>query len=174
MEILEIVLWTTSLTLALAGITFGIIASINATKANKQIQELVADQMVSEEASKYFYTLPQDVKTSNKWILKKLTSNRKLTYVDYSASASATRMAPLPVRIDKHLERSEYKDLALHYIDSKKRLDEEFNSVINDFSILVENKEIPKTMIAKLVKYHEKVSIEQTAILKEYSVLTKI
>lgn len=174
MEILEIILWASSLTLAIAGITFGIIASINATKANKQIQDLVADQMVSEEAAKYFYSLPQSVNTSNKRILRKLVGKEKLTYLDYSSSASATRMAPLPMRVEKHLGKSEYKDLSLHYIDSKKRLDEEFINVIKDFSILIENKEIPKFMVAKLIKYHEKVSNEQTSILKEYSILTKI
>lgn len=174
MAISEIILWTTSLTLAVGGITFGIKASVNATKANKQIQEIVADQMVSEEASKYFFTQTQYLNSSNKKVIKILMKEEEITYSDYSALASRTRMAPLPSRIEKHLEKTEFKDVTIHYLEAKERLENSFKDIFGDLSILVENKAITKTKLAKLIKYHEHVSTEQTAILKEYTHLTKV
>lgn len=173
MDITNITLWTVSLTLAALGISFGIIASINSAKANKQIKELVADQMIAEEASKYFYTLLQKMSIQNKNTLKKLKGKASLKYNDYSIMASQTRMAPLPKRVEKYLYSTEYSDLTKHYIDCKVRLDAIFESSFNGYEILATTNNILKEDRKKLIKYHEQMTLEYNSILKEYYTISK-
>lgn len=173
MDITNIILWTVSLTLAALGISFGIIASINSTKANKQIKELVADQMVAEEASKYFYAMLQKMNIQNKNTLKKLKGKTPVKYNDYAIMASQTRMAPLPKRVEKYLYNTEYADLTRHYIDCKVRLDAMFESSFNGYEILATTNNILKDERQKLIKYHEQMTIEYNSILKEYYTISK-
>lgn len=173
MDKINIILWTISLILAIAGISFGIIASINATKANHQIKELVSDQMVSEEANKYFFEIPNNLNAENRVILKKLKNKDKvILFTDYSLNAAQTRMPPMSVRIEKYLKLSEFKDLTAHYTESKIRLDKKFKGVIRDYEILASPKPLPKIKKTQLVKYHEEVVTELKLLLKEYYTIT--
>ena len=173
MDLSNILLWTISLTLAVAGITFGIIASINATKANRQIKELVVDQLVAEEASKHFFEIPQSINTANKTVLRKLRGTKEILMNDYAIMATKTRMAPMSKRVAKHIGDSEYGDLAIHYVNSKVRLDSLFRESIIDYEMLSTASKINKSLRKQLIKYHVQVSIEQEAIMKEYYSLIK-
>lgn len=173
MDALNISLWTISITLALAGITFGIIASINSNKAAKQVKDLVADQLVSEEASKYFFTIPQSIGTDNKSVLTRLKSKDEIDYIQYSILAAKTRFAPIPGRVERHLKESEFSDIMNRYIKEKMELDALFIKIIKNYSVLTENKSIPKGIREKLIKYHIKIGELQSIIMKDYYLTSK-
>ena len=168
MNLINIILWTTSITLAVAGIAFGISASINATRANKQIKELVSDQILSEEANKSFFTKLSIINNKNRSIIKFLNLEKDVFYMDYSLKASETRMIPIPKRIEKYLMDSEYKDLTIKYIEIKYSIDENFKKIIGNYEILSSKKNISKSRRVSLIKYHELMIFELKKIMKEY------
>ena len=175
MNTIDIALWSTSLTLAVAGIFFGVIASINSSRANNQIKELVRDQMVSEESNKYFFTNLSELKKTNKKVLKDISAeDLKIQYNEYADLSIGTRFAPIPTRVEKYLMQTEFKDLLEHYVDAKTRLDQIFKEMFEgNFEQLVEQKQVTKSVIKKLIKYHEQVAIESGSIIREYISLNK-
>ncbi|NQZ65988.1 MAG: hypothetical protein HRT99_02070 [Mycoplasmatales bacterium] len=154
MDIINILLWTFSLLLAVAGIFFGIVASINSSRANNKLKEIISDQIVSEEAQKYFFTLSKKTSTANKKVIIKLKETINFTYSEYSIDAVSTRMVPMPPRLLKHLESSEFSNLAQYYLKSKKELEIQFRDILPDLSILVEGVNIDSKEREKLIEYH--------------------
>lgn len=173
MDSTNIILWTSSLILAVTGIVFGIIASINSTKANRNIENLLRDQLVSEEASKYFYSFLESINHTNKTMLTKLQSTNGVKWSSYSTLAIKTRMAPIPRRIEKHLLTTEYRDLMIHYADTKLRIDSRFLSIIESYEVLASVEKISPQKNKALIDYHKSLGSEISTILKEYYALTK-
>lgn len=175
MSTADIVLWTTSLILACTGIVFGVIASINSSKANRNIENLIRDQLVAEEASKYFYYNLEKISQGNKDVLAiiRQKNKRRISWTKYSSLSAKTRLAPIPKRVEKHLLLTEYADLMKHYADTKARLDSTFYELIGTYDTLVQTTFVEPEKIAELLNYHKALGAEVSAILKEYYVLTK-
>lgn len=169
----NVVLWTVSLFLAFSGITFGIIASVNASKANKNIKTLIADSWLSEESQKYFFENMKSTANANRNLVGYLKKN-KPTYFEYRLKASGTRMSLMPFKLIKELEKTEYKEITEMYVEMKTEQDNRFKEIIEDTTILQSDKVIPRPILAKLLKLHEDNNRVSTSIVKEYSLLSSL
>lgn len=162
----EIALWTTSLILAVAGISFGIVASVNSRKANMKVQALVSDSWIVEESQKRFFKEMQRIVASNNVAIREL--RKGLKFFDYSILSSATRWAPIPERVMNTLKKSEYKDIAEHFMDMKRKSDLTFKEIVPDFKILSTDSKISEKTSKELVKFHQQIIKISKAIMKEY------
>lgn len=169
----NIVLWSTSLFLAFSGITFGIIASVNASRANRNIKTLIADSWLSEESQKYFFENMKKTTNVNKQLIRFLTKNSP-TYFEYSLKASGSRMSLMPFKLLKELQKTEYKEVTKLYLEMKTKLDGRFKEIIRDVTILQSDKTIPKPIVYKLLKLHQETSEVAASIVKAYSLISSV
>ena len=174
MELVEIALWTSSISLAIFGIVFGVIASINSRNANKQVQQLVEEQIISNEAINFFYEVPKKIGLTHRSLIDKYLTNKTLTWKEYGILTAEARFAPMSKRIIDFLSKTEYNDLVHSYIFLKERLDHVFKEVVEDLSRLGSSKPISESFKKKLIEYHKYALKETTLILKRYSILTKV
>lgn len=171
MNQINIALWSTSLTLAVIGISFGIIASINASRANQKIKNIIMVSFSSEKAHKLFFEDIKKIIYENEYSLARL--DKTIKFNEYAAMAAQGRLVPIAGATLKILEASEYQELVLYYLEIKKILDKRFANIIQNFHILRTEKVISANMRKKLQTYHESVIRLTKIILHRYdSVLT--
>lgn len=168
MNEINIALWSTSLTLAVIGITFGIVASINASRANQKIQNIITASFSSEKAQKLFFEDVREIGLSNFKTLSILKSE-DLVFQNYDSYAATGRFIPISNVTLKILINSEYRDLTIYYLRVKKKFDKEFINIIKDLSILKTNKKIPLKMRNALKKYHQDLIKTTKVILHRYN-----
>ena len=163
----NIILWFFSLTLALTGIVFGIIASFNASKANQKITNLIAAYWIANESQKILFEDLKQVNLHSKKILVKL--KKELTYNQYALLSSYTRLHPIAKRVHKTLETTEYKSLIKKYLHTKRKLDLLYKKIIGDFEILNSSNFITPQKRHDLIIYHKKLIEAASSIIKEYT-----
>lgn len=168
METRDIILWSVSITLAVFGILFGVLAFWFSSKTSKQIKELISMSWITEESSRYFYDDLKEIIINNKKVLRALKSPN-ISYQKYASISLPTRMKPIAKRISEILYESEFKDITTMYIQTKKQLDESFKKTIQDISILSSEKKINITNRKSLTHYHNELSNLVTLIVKGYS-----
>jgi len=154
------------LALAVIGITFGIVASVNSSKANKQVQDLIANTFIAEESQKFLFDNLKNVITQNRKAVKALGED--MTYSDYSLAAANTRMHILSKATSVALAKTEFKDIVSLYIETKETLDSRFVSIVN-VKDLSTKKKISKTKREDLIDYHKQVISSVTSIIKGYT-----
>lgn len=162
----EIALWSVSLILAITGIAFGIVASINSSRANKKVQALVSESWIADETNKLFFKNMKIVVAENGYAIKAL--KKQITYFEYSSISSQTRWAPIGDKVQESLKKTEYNVIAEHFMEMKNKSDDEFKEIITDFSILAEDKKIDETTAKKLIKHHQNTMVLAKNIMKEY------
>ena len=166
----NIALWTSSLIIGLFGLIFGIIASINATKANQQIRHLISKTWIVQETEKLFFEKIQKLINLNQNVIRKLRNlKNSISFLEYSVMASPTRLAPLPKFTFDALKKSDYMQLANNYSRYKTDLDEEFFKHFRDLETLKSNKTMTKIQRENMLNYHKKVALKLKEIIREYS-----
>lgn len=170
MGLADIICWAVSFALALLGILFGFIASVQSSRANRKIKELISSSWAVDEAQRIFFDNIKTISLSNGQSISLLETKKKLTYREYAMHSSNGRLIPLSGKVIEVISETEFKDLAKTYVSVKKGLDDLFIEVIGgDFSILSENIEITKEMRAKLIKYHNEVIHNAKGIIRQYN-----
>ena len=162
----NIILWTTSLILAVGGIIFGITASLNSKHANEQLKKMMNEQMVSEEASKYFFRHPSSINAANRKIVTKL--KKEISWNTYNSLISETRLDPLPKRVVDYLTKTDFKILVDKYSSSKKQLQQQFVEITDTLKKLSRTSKISIADKNQLIKYHQKSILFLSDILKSY------
>ena len=167
----NIILWTISLLLSVVGITFGIIASWNSSKANRSIKELIEASWVAEEAEKFFFNNMKTAKAANAKTISKLREKEgKLKYSQYSMLSSNTRFFPINRRAQQILKESEYGELLKMFLSSKTELDLKFSNVFKQsFDILRTTAKIDDDLKKELLDYHKTISKAISLIIYEYT-----
>ena len=166
MDSLNITLWTTSLILAIGGIIFGIIASLNSKNANEQLKRMMNEQMVSEEASKFFFKYPGSINVSNRKIVARL--KKDISWSKYNSLISETRLYPMPKRVNDYLCKTDFKELVQKYVFAKKELQKNFISITDSLEKLSKTTKITIAEKKQLIKYHQKSISFLSNILKTY------
>ena len=166
MNLINILLWSVSLTLAVIGVSFGVIASIYSTKANKKIKDLISNTFVSEESQKFLFDNLKNVITANRKTIRSF-NNENLTYSEYLLVSSHSRMHLLSKSTIDVLSETEFKDLVNRYIEIKKTLDKKFTEIVK-IKNLSTKKVIPLKLRESLKKYHHLVISSATDIIKSY------
>lgn len=166
----NIILWTFSLLLATIGIIFGFIASVNSHKANIAVKELVEASWISDESAKLFFRNIKRIIVINRAVLVRL--EKKITYKQYDAKASETRLPPINVRAYRILAKTEYKKLLEAYAETKRFLETEFISIIESFAKLSTTDLIPTDKRKALIKYHKDIEGETKKIISSFAKLT--
>lgn len=166
MDLTNILLWTFSLTLAVVGILFGIIASINSSKANRKVQDLISNTFVAEESQKFLFDNIKNVVTANRKTIRALKYG--ITYADYSLVSSHTRLHLLSKSTIQMLSDTEFRDVTRMYLDIKDTLDRRFASIVN-ISNLSTKKKISESIQQELREYHQQVIVSATDIIKAYT-----
>ena len=162
-------LWTISLMLAVVGIAFGIIASMNSHKANLAVKELVASSWIADESEKIFYkNLKELLRINNKvTALLKATT----TFKHYSIVANGTRLTPINTRSFTMLKETEFKEIVKKYRKYKKEIENDFSTIITDFAILGQTKKIPVVKRKELGHYHQKITKFVSEMIGDYTKL---
>ena len=166
MNISNILLWTASLLLAVGGIIFGIIASLNSKNANEQLKKIMNERMTTEEASKFFFKYPSSVNLENRKIIAKL--KKDLTWSKYNSLISATRLDPMPKRVSDYLQNTDFKELVDKYLFAKKELQNNFITITDSLEKLSKTTKITIKEKKELIKYHQKSISFLSNILKTY------
>lgn len=168
MKTADIILWTFSLFLAVLGILFGIIASVSSTRANKKIEEIINNSVITDESQKYFFNHAKAIVVASKKIATYLDSP-KATFSGYSSHSTETRFSPLPQKTRVVLSKSEYSELVDKYVQSRIFLESEFRNIFTDLSVLSERKNIDAKTKSALRDYHKKVIAQSSVILSMYA-----
>lgn len=171
MKSTDIILWTISLTLAVTGILFGIIASWNSSKANRRISELISASWITEEAQKFFFDNIKIVMAQNKKTITKLKRNKEATYYEYSIQSALGRLIPISKKTKVLFENSEYKEISEIYEMIKKTCDVKFRELFNDYSILSTDEVVSQDVVSQLINYHKDVVDKVTHLLKQYNLI---
>lgn len=169
MGLADIICWTVSFILALLGIGFGFVASVQSSRANRKIKELISSSWAVEETQRLFFDNIKAVSLINNQCIALLDSKKKVTYREYSMHAAQGRLIPLNGKVLEIVAQTEFKDLAHSYITIKKTLDDMFFETIGDLSVLSEATEIPKTAREKLIRYHKEVVKDASHIIRSYN-----
>ena len=164
----DIILWTVSITLAVTGILFGMIASYNSTKANRRIRELISSSLISEEAQKFFFDNIKIAIAENKKIANKFRK-KDLTYYEYSTRAALGRLVPMSKKTKMLFDTSEFKELSAIYQMIKNVSDERFKEIVKDYSILSTEEIMEVEIIDSLRGYHKDVVDKLSQLLKQYN-----
>ena len=168
MDTRDIVLWTVSITLAVVGIVFGVIASINSSKANRRVREMIKTVFVTEEAQRYFYHSLKDVIVGHRQVLKKL-NDPNISYYEYSIASLQGRMVPISKISFEALQDTEYINIAHTYIEIKNHYDKEFKRIFTNLELLSSNRKLPKTIKNELIDYHRECQRDVTELIKQYN-----
>jgi len=169
----EIILWTTSLLLAVFGLTFGIKAAINSNKANNKLKELIATTWISEESEKIFFRNIKEIVRENRLTLLEL-KKKNCTYQRYNKHGAYTRLNPVSKSVIDSLKNTEYSDLIDLYMFLKREQDEEFVNAINaHFELLTSRKIIGKKIVNLLIEHHQKINAQSKLIMKKYVEVTQ-
>ena len=168
MEKMEIALWTISISLAVFGSLFAVLAFKYSSRTSGQIKELINISWITEESAKFFFDNLKQLAIENKKVLRMLKSDN-ITYIKYSTISMLTRMKPIAKKVKEGLAVTEYKDIAERYYETKKQLDDKFKQIFTDLEILSQDKKIAKKTKELLTSYHEDISRLTTMIVKSYS-----
>ena len=164
----NITLWTLSLILAISGIIFGIIASINSSHANKSIKDLITTKGVEDSARRFFFDNLKLTITANRKSIKYLQAG-KTSYIDYSIVNTPSRMNFIDSETVALLKESDYANLINSFEDTKERLEKMFAKTIGGLKKLSSNEIMTAAVRKKLVEYHSLVITASTDIVREFT-----
>lgn len=167
----NIILWTVSITLAVFGILFGIIASYNAKKANTTIEDLIKTRGFDEDGRKFFFDKMKSTIAANKKSIKALEGN--ITYFDYSIALVNARFPFVDSQSIAKFDNSEFADLMKKFLASKKILDKSFSDSVGGLDKLASQKIMSVSKKNKLLTHHNRVVKVSTEIIREYTLISK-
>lgn len=154
MDFINTALWATSITLAVFSVIFAIAASVNASKANKSVKDLILTTTIYDEAQNLFFTNINRILFNQKKAKKYLLRN-DANYYDYSLNASLSRLAPISKKTFDMFSETEFSTVVSLYYDVKSKLDEGFLEIFkNDIKMLNHSTLISKSHKKRLEKYH--------------------
>lgn len=167
--ILESTLWASSITLALIGIVFGIIAGRNSKKATDAVSSMIAQQHTQISSREYFLDRLKGIILVNKKVVHYL--NQPQTYYDeYSIKLSHSRLPYMSKGSAETLSNAGYTELVNKYKEAKHQLDNSFNTIFNnDYSKLDTHHKITKGVKVRLINYHTAVIKLSKEIVTKYT-----
>ena len=168
----NIILWTVSLLLAVLGILFGFLASINSRKANMSIENIINNRGIEEDARKYFFDKMKSTVAANKKSMKAL-EKENITYFDYSIVTIRTRFPFIDSQAIEKFKKSDYINVINTFLDGKRELDKEFVESVDGLQKLNSDKHISVQRKENLKKYHAKVIVQASQIIKDFTIISK-
>ncbi|MCC3161072.1 MAG: hypothetical protein K4H23_05075 [Mollicutes bacterium PWAP] len=173
MDLADILLWTFSLVLAFIGIIFGLISSINSTRALREIQNLIKKSRVTEESERLFYTNLTQSRIDSVDIVRQLRdAHMEITNWDFAMIASTTRLNPTPNDIATSLVHTQYEDILKSYRKYKTKADIKFLNITKNFN-LKKDTPMSKELKLKLIDYYRWYIQVLTNLIVQYTNINK-
>ena len=164
----DIILWTLSITLAIVGIVFGIIASLNSKKSNDTIKELMFQQHTQKTSREFFLDRLKVVIKSNKKAIKFLEVG-DVYYNEYGYILDETRLPFISKNTKSVLINGGYVEHIAKYTRVKNTLEGMFADALqNNFGMLNKRILVEEATVSYLIEYHQSVIDFSKNMMKSY------
>lgn len=164
----DIILWTFSITLAIVGIVFGVIASLNSKKSNDTIKELMHQQHTQKTSRDFFLDKLKVVIKANRRAIKHLEVG-DVYYDEYNYVLEETRLPFISKNSTKVLIDGGYVEHIAKYTKVKHNLETVFADILkNNYGVLEKHILVDDNSIVYLTEYHQSVIDFSSNMMKSY------
>lgn len=166
MDLADILLWTFSLTIAVASFVFSVLAALNSSRANEKLTRHLQTQWTQDVASKLYSSIKYN-SIQNKNLVNFLGSTDNISYRHYAHKSAQSRLPFIPTSTISSLSNTSFNDWINFYIENKLNAESIFRKII-DIKEFSSSKMIEDDIKQKLISYHEELSEIYEDILRAY------
>ncbi|MGL4343407.1 MAG: hypothetical protein ACRCRZ_02500 [Metamycoplasmataceae bacterium] len=171
-KIVDIILWTSSLAIAVFSLIYSILSYHFSNKSTNLIKEHLEKTWVLSEANKLFFKNMVQLKKTNSFIIKFLKNTEELTYAKYNFNSTGTRLELIHFETLDLFRTTRFKDITNIYEETRINFDLDFKRAVDIEKIIAnENLVMLENERKKLIQYHENLIFFINKILKIYAEL---